>query len=115
MIYIDEQVRSSLFGLGIVIRSGANPQVRFLDGRECQADGNTLRVVPGQDYDAEVRNRFEIERWLTWRVDCYANDELLPLPSPKINLAAVMERHAQTPLQPVVDSSKVGGSVLYFD
>jgi len=71
--------------------------------------------VPGEDFDAEVRNRFEIERWLTWRVGSYASDEPLPLPSPRIDLATVMMRHAQTPLHPVVDSTTVGDSVPYFD
>lgn len=115
MFYVDEHVRSSLFGLGVVIRSGANPKVRFLDGCECQVDGDTLRVVPGQDYDAEVRNRFEIERWLTWRVKAHASDEPLPLPSPKIDLVTVMTIHAQSAELPAVELPSLDCCVLSFD
>ncbi|UCG15189.1 MAG: hypothetical protein JSV19_07810 [Phycisphaerales bacterium] len=33
------------------------------------------QVVPNEIYDVEVRNRFEIERWLLWRMTRFANGE----------------------------------------
>ncbi len=95
MFYVDECVRSSLHGLGLVIRAGESPVVGFLDGPHLPVDGRTLHVVPDQVYNTEVRNRFEIERWLDYRTTGRIEARSLPLPVPRIELAEVMRRSAE--------------------
>ena len=98
MFYVEEGVRSPLYGLGVVVQSGMKPWVRFLGGGLLPVDGHTLQVVPDEVYDAEVRNRFEIERWLTWRITGYANRESAPLPAPRTDLAEKMVRSVEVKL-----------------
>jgi len=83
MFEIDQCVRSPLHGLGVVVSGGDHPRVSFLAGAELLVDGDTLQVVPDEEYDAEVRNRDEIDRWTMWRVAGYANGEPYRLPEPE--------------------------------
>ena len=55
MFYVGECVRSSHHGLGVVVSSGENPRVRFINGGEFPVDGHTLQAVPDEVHDAEAR------------------------------------------------------------
>ena len=64
VFYEGQTVRSRYHGLGEVTMSGEDPRVRFLGEWESGVPGDTLTVVPGEVYDAEVENRHNWERFL---------------------------------------------------
>ncbi|NOX58378.1 MAG: hypothetical protein GXP29_05895 [Planctomycetes bacterium] len=75
MYHVEECVKSLHHGLGVVITAGENPRVRFNVGGDISVDGDTLQVIPGEIYDKAIRNRDEVDRWTSWRVNGYANGE----------------------------------------
>ena len=95
MFYADECVRSKTYGLGVVLISGEKPMVRFLDEAKILVDGSTLQIVSDELFDVEVRNRFEIERWLTKRVTGDASLQPIPLAPPRVDLAERMIRSVE--------------------
>jgi hypothetical protein len=95
MFYTEECVWSRQFGFGIVTQSGANPTVKLLNGVELAVDGGTLRIIADEAYDAEVRNRLEIEAWLTRRLSGRPEPQPIPLPRAKRDLAERMMRFAR--------------------
>jgi len=70
------------------IRPGAtlfNRGLHFLAGGEFLIDGDTLQVAPDEEYNAEVRNRDEFDRWTMRRVTGYAEGEPYRLPEPEVD------------------------------
>jgi hypothetical protein len=95
MFYADESVWSRQFGFGVVTRSGSDPTVQFLHGLDLVVDGEKLRIIPDEAYDAEVRNRLEIEAWLTRRLSGRPEPQPMPLPRATQDLAERMMRFAR--------------------
>ena len=115
VFYKGELVRSRYHGLGQVTKTGTRPCIRFLDGRECCVFGDTIRLVPQEVYDAELRNRTLIERYLTLRIYGFAPTQPTSLPRTEFDLEAALMRHAQSPPLPITEATSLGSSVLFLD
>jgi len=115
VFYEGEVIRSCYHGLGEITLAGKEPRVRFIDGRESVVPGDTIRLVPQDVYDAEIRNRTLIERYLILRIYGSAPSPPASLPKPEFDLVAAMMRDMQSPPLPFVDSSPPDSGVLYFD
>jgi hypothetical protein len=71
--------------------------------------------VPDEVYDAEVRNRMEIERYLTFRIHGTWPGSPRSLPRSRFDLAAAMTRHAETPPLPLARPAPPDSAVLWLD
>ena len=76
--------------MGLVIKTGDQPRVRFLDGRECIVSSNTLTVIPQWMFDDEVLNRQAWENYLNRRVYQVDEPTMAFLPSPRFDLLQAM-------------------------
>ena len=108
MFYEGETIRSRYHGFGEVTVSGTRPLVRFLCGWECYVDGDTIRYVSRDDFDAELLNIALIEQYLSLRVyGCdFGQRELLP--KPRFDLVAAMLQQAKLPPIPGSNSTISG-------
>ena len=112
MFYAGATVRSRFYGLGEVVATGQDPWVRFLNGPEMKASGDTLTVVPPEEYDRAVANDEAMERWLDLRIYGAVQPRPTLLPRKPFDLWAAMEEPV-LPLPPV-SKEPLGESVLYF-
>ncbi len=115
MFYRGESVRSRFHGLGEVVLSGDTPRVRFLDGLETFVSEDTITSVPSDEYDAEIRNRMEIERYLTLRINGVAPPLSPPTPKPTFDLTSAMIIFAQSAQRPAIEVLSCDSCVLSFN
>ena len=112
MFYAGATVRSRFHGLGTVVVTGKNPWVQFLDGPEMKVAGNTLTVVPPEEYDRAVANGEAMERWLDLRIYGAVQPRPTLLPRKPFDLVAAMEEPV-LPLPPP-RREHLDPAVLYF-
>ena len=113
--YEGETVRSRFHGLGVVTSTGEHPRVRFLDGPECLVPGDTIRSVPPEVYEGEIRNRVLIGLCLTIRITGRSTSRSAALPIKAFDLATAMTLYLNAPSLTYTDSVPSDSSVLYFD
>jgi hypothetical protein len=112
MFYMNECVRSSRHGMGIVVNGGWNPAVQFLDGPMLRVEGETLRIIPDQVYDSEIINRADIERWLDWRMRGVVRPPVRFVRRPRASTLAVLREALNALPVPLADDDTSG--VLWF-
>jgi hypothetical protein len=112
--YVDDCVRSPLDGYGRVISGGTEPTVRWLDGRTCKISGETLTVVPGDEYDAVLENMIMWEDYSHRRVHGYALDAscFAALRRQKLDLVTRIQRTTSLPSASNAPGAEPG--ILWF-
>ena len=106
-----EAVRSLFHGMGRVITSGHNPTVQFLVGSRHRVNGESLKPIPDELFDAEITNQEVIERYLDLIMYGRINQQSQCLPQ-RFDLTAALR--GNLPPDPGHDVSPLDDARLLF-
>ncbi len=103
----NECVRSLHRGLGLVVMTGADPVVQFLNGGRHKVKGRELRIVPRDVYVRAVQIMEANERWLDMRIHGEVQPRTPAVLPPEFDLFEAL-RQPQCPFDNMEDTRSEG-------